>query len=118
LDVSPDGKFLIFGTVQRDKGISSLMLMSTSGGDARELVDVGTDGVTATWGPDGKHVYYMRYRGQRSTLWRIAPEGGTPERLWQIQQQGLGFSFHPTGNKIAFFSQEMASEVWVMEKFR
>jgi Tol biopolymer transport system component len=50
-------------------------------------------------------------------LWRISPEGGEPQKLWQSDKKNFGLSIHPDGQQIAFSTSEKYLEIWVMENF-
>ena len=52
-----------------------------------------------------------------SALWRISPEGGEPQKLWQSDKRISGLSIHPYGQQIAFSTSEHDEEIWVMENF-
>ena len=119
LDLSPDGKRLAFGTENSDDGTWSILIMPVSGGEPRELCMIyESEGIRfITWTPDGKYVLIMEYTKKVSALWRISPEGGDPQKVWQSKKRNAGLSIHPDGQQIAFSTSEAEREIWVMENF-
>ncbi|HZO93573.1 MAG TPA: PDZ domain-containing protein [Candidatus Baltobacteraceae bacterium] len=82
--LSPDGTLLAF--VGRDEGHPELYLMPAEGGPPRRLTYLGSEVLYACgWSADGAWVYFTCDSGSpfaRETLaFRIAAEGGEPERL-------------------------------------
>ena len=51
------------------------------------------------------------------SLWRILPEGGDLQKLWQSEKELRGLRVHPDGRQIAFYTIKIDTEVWVMENF-
>ncbi len=119
LDLSPDGKRLVFGTENSDDGTWSILIMPVSGGEPRELYKFHeSEGIRViTWTPDGKYVLFTKNTKKVSALWRISPEGGEPQKLWQSDKRNSGLSIHPDGQQIAFSTGELDLEIWVMENF-
>ncbi len=122
--LSPDGQRVLIGV---DEGKSRVVLvMSVAGGEARELfrVDGEKEVLFAggpSWTPDGRHVVYLKrakeVQGQWQA-WRVAAEGGEPQRVGQISaRQLVGFALHSDGRRVAFSDVKFDLEVWVMENF-
>ena len=129
--VSPDGQRLLIGV--NEKGSQILLLMPAAGGEARELVRVDGEKEVPFWGsaawtPDGHYVAFLKgikteaeipYRARQWQLYRVAAEGGEPQRL------GLNFTgqltgelrLHPDGRRVAIDRVNVDLEVWVMENF-
>ena len=123
LDLSPDGKRLVFGTENSDDGTWSILIMPVSGGEPRELYKFFQESEESegigfiTWTPDGKYVLFTENTKKVSALWRISPEEGEPQKLWQSDKRNSGLSIHPDGQQIAFSTYEQDMEIWVMENF-
>jgi len=121
LDLSPDGDKLVFGIDDYEKDTGALMIMSVTGGEARELCKVkGFRNIAgAVWTPDGKYIIYTEYNQKKgsSYLWRIAVDGGKPQEIWQGKNGFVGLSVHPDGEKIAFSTWAEETEIWMMENF-
>jgi Tol biopolymer transport system component len=119
LKLSPDGKKLVFGMENSDNGTWSILIMPISGGDPRELLEFhGSKGIDIiSWTPDGEHVLYTENSNKVSALWRISPEGGEPQKIWESDKNISGLSIHPEGQQIAFSTYEQDLEIWVMDNF-
>jgi Tol biopolymer transport system component len=123
--ISPDGRGVAV-TVNPDKS-RSLFVMPASGGEFRELARVENEKETPLiglpyWAPDGRSVILTKsIKGnapRRYELWRIAIEGGEPQRIGQISARQLtGFRLHPDGRRVALSDIKVDLEVWVMENF-
>ena len=113
-----------------------LQIISTTGGDARELFRAerpyylfGQAGIE--WMPDGRHVLFMiafyasppeppASTGLSSGLWRVPTAGGDPEKLLAMPGGVTGGVFmpsvHPDGRRLAFTTGSRGTEeVWVMQ---
>ena len=122
--VSPDGqKLLIAAWGESDQ---ALLVMPASGGEARELLRIGGEKEVAFWGApwwthDGRSIAFMK--GTKGTapnqweLWRIAVEGGEPQRLGLIPIRFRDARLHPDGRRVATMDAKVNFELWVMENF-
>jgi len=125
LDLSSDGKRLVFVTRNPDKETWDILIMLVSGGEPRELCKLqGSDVLWSsdvTWTPDGNYVLFAKYDEKKgSTVWRIPAEGGEPEMIWQSKDPDgfvVSLSVHPQGSKIAISFLIQEKEFWVMENF-
>ncbi len=98
---SPDGRLLVYQKVafQAGKIDIGLYLFDTVELVERRLTN-GLD-VFATFAPDGKSIVFTRWGDDAdlATLWRIAPDGGEPQRLTKFQV--ISHAFSPDGGLIA-----------------
>jgi len=113
--LSADGRQLAF-----NDGLA-VKLVSTSGGEPRELIQF-KDIRTIAWQRDGQYILYGKTReGTKDMvdLWRIATKGGEPQKLDLAMSLLMHLRAHPDGQRIAFTAktQNEKSEVWVMENF-
>jgi Tol biopolymer transport system component len=113
--LSADGRQLAFN----DGG--AVKLVSTSGGEPRELIQV-KDIRTITWASDGQYILYGKTREgteEMVDLWRVSVKGGEPQKLDIAMSLLMHLRAHPDGQRIAFTAktQNEKSEVWVMENF-
>ena len=117
--LSPDGKEVLFGIHDPESGSGRLMLMSASGGKARELLKLTPSDKmkSVTWLPDGRHILFAKNEKKGISLWRLAAQGGPPQRLWESDKDLRGLRIHPDGQQIAFHETTKSAEVWVMENF-
>jgi Tol biopolymer transport system component len=129
--LSPDGRQLVFGSPWfPGKGVTALHVIPTAGGEPRELLreqdsedltrlGMNIRGGAYEWTPDGRYVLFFRGDYSKGEYWRVAAEGGEPERL------GLEFTsmpelrIAPDGRRVAFTTRERTTmdEVWVIENF-
>jgi Tol biopolymer transport system component len=119
LALSPDGKLLAF-----NKGWSPiLMVVPTGGGEAREVWRMKKGGEqisTIAWMPDGKELIYVSYQlpyRKIDEMWRIAVDGGEPQKLGLSMERMNWLSVHPDGQQIVFSSIQRIKDVWMMENF-
>jgi Tol biopolymer transport system component len=119
LALSQDGKSLAF-----NKGWSPvLMVVPTDGGEAREVWRMKKRGEqisTIDWMPDGKELIFVSYQLPDRTIdetWRIAVDGGEPQKLGLSMERMHWLSVHPGGQKVVFSSIQRIKDVWMMENF-
>jgi len=121
LALSSDGRWLAFGDH------SVLVVMPSTGGEARELISLRPGGEEGSvsgveWARDGGHLVFtigdsgMAF-GVAPELWRIPVEGGPREKVGLATQGWATLAIHPDGRQIAFTAGEPKQEVWVMENF-
>lgn len=87
-EFSPDGRFLSY--VSDETGWWQLYIYDLDRSEARQLTSEPADHGMPAWiqgmrthafGPDGKFIYFIRNREGFASLWRIASDGESPERL-------------------------------------
>jgi len=116
LERSPDGKNLLFGVRDLEGKKSRLYTIPMEGGPEKELCapqEAAGFGITI-WSPDGKYIYFTETKDGTS-LWRIAAEGGTPQKVWQSKNWTDVFDIHPDGKHIAIAVREREMEIRVIE---
>jgi Tol biopolymer transport system component len=77
---SPDGRQLAYHTVER----GDPMFVKSGNAEARPLYDAGVPRHAhfPTWSPDGSYIYFVQgLPPNEMDIWRIRPQGGTPERI-------------------------------------
>ena len=113
---SPDGKKLIFSAKSPEEKKSRLFSMSVNGGQAKELCTSqdADDFYGTLWSPDGMYIYFGE-RIDGTNLWRVPGEGGTPQKVWQSDNNVEIFDIHPNGNQIALSIRERTTEIRVIE---
>jgi len=91
---SPDGKRLAFSALDR------LWIMDLPNGKPRRLT-TSTDGEhSPTWSPDGKFVAYVSWNEDGGDIWRIAPDGGKPEKLTTQSAYYDDLMYAPNGTRL------------------
>jgi Tol biopolymer transport system component len=120
LKLSPDGERLVCGTTNEKEATTSLLILPISGGEPVEFYNYQEFSgirIVLTWTPDGKYLLIPRKLNQGSVMWRISPNGGEPEELWQSDKEYASLSIHPDGQQIVFSTFEQIIEIWTMENF-
>ena len=119
LSISPDGQLLATlsrGITADNKGFF-IRVVTTSGGELRKLHTLQGLSRHLTWTSDGKYILFNYYR---DGLYRIAVEGGEPEKLFEMSGEMQNLTAHPDDRRIAFSSGSPLkdnAEVWMMENF-
>jgi Tol biopolymer transport system component len=113
--VSPDGRQLALAAA------GAVKLLSTAGGEPRDLIQV-KDISTIAWARDGQYILYGKRRDGSEDivdLWRVPTKGGEPQKLELAMPRLMHLRVHPDGRRIAFTArtQNEKAEVWVMENF-
>ena len=118
LEVSPDGKNLLFGLQYPDDEKSRLFTIPAEGGKEK-AVCTAQEANSIDWAkysPDVKYIYFVEIlESTRSNLWRVSAEGGNPEKIWSPENRVEIYDIHPDGNQVAFSIRERATEVRVIE---
>ena len=123
VSVAPDGKQLVVGA-QAD-GSQVVLVMPAAGGEVRELVRIDEKEadyrVWPSWTPDGRHVVFAKGLDGKThrnvQVWRVAAEGGEPQRLGLTVQDLSSLRLHPDGRRVAIETWTGSVEVWAMENF-
>lgn len=122
IDISPDGKWLVF---LNRMGKRTIRIMPTSGGAPREICGfehMERRTITPAWSADGRYIYFSKLPSV-TDLWefyRISAEGGEALKLDLAMGGFRHLSVHPDGKRVAFSSEGTnygQSQVWVMENF-
>jgi len=125
LALSPDGRWLAFGSGSGHYAAEAVLVIPASGGQPREVLRldpnaVGRQTYSFAWTRDGRHLLFSKRvtePGRPSELWRAPVEGGKPERLGLPMWGRGGVRVHPDGSRIAFTNMTPLGGLWVMENF-
>ena len=137
LAISPDGQRLAFKGREwirdREEGLTFILVVPATGGEPRKLRVATPYRAGLAWMKNGKDILFGKEEepsspeGSRSWgLWRISAEGGEPQRLGLIAQEGADvaagnalvkdLSVHPDGRRVAFtLDRGYVNELWVLE---
>ena len=112
--LSPDGAQAVAAvtryTMDENKGASSLWLVSTLGGKARELTTASDKDGAPRWSPQGDLIAFLAKREQEGSkdetqqLYLIAPDGGEARRAATVATGVESFRWCPDGRHIVFVS--------------
>jgi Tol biopolymer transport system component len=115
VDISPDGEWLAFY-----QGEDSLMVLSSVGGEPREVVHLDEDEVNRSlrsfvrWTPDGEHLLFSK---RESQLWKVHAESGVQQQIGPVIEGLIRAAMRPDGGQIAYTVQQSGSALWIMENF-
>ena len=80
MDISPDGKFIVYDTFTKDGGPNrALFVLATDGSTETRLTEAAGSQLFPLWSPDGKFVYYASDTTGGMAMHRIRFPGGKPE---------------------------------------
>jgi tricorn protease len=97
---SPNGKWIAF--TSNKSGSNAVYVVSSEGGEAKQLTWHPNGSSVRGWTNDGKHILFASSRNSAPTrfnrLWTIPVEGGAPSLL--SHQWGFDGSYAPDGKKM------------------
>lgn len=119
VDLSPDGRRLVFQLQNVPEGYDSVAVMPAAGGKPRILLSFQNErilGRALIWSADSRYIFMSRGKNNRSTVWRISADGG-PAKEIGLSMPGLVrmLRLHPDGRHLAFLNGELKDEIWAME---
>lgn len=126
IDISPDGKWVVFLNRQPIEGRRMIRIIPTSGGDPREVYSFEQEGsqiMTPAWSADGRYIYFSKVQqasGAMMDLYRVSVDGGEAQKIDLTMARFRHFSVHPDGQHLAFSStgaSPQQPQVLVMENF-
>ena len=112
--LSPDGAQAVASltrySMQDNKSASSLWLLSTLGGAARQLTACGDKDAHPRWSPRGERIAFTARREQQghkddeAQLYLIAPDGGEAQRAAEVATGVEDFRWCADGRSLVFVS--------------
>ncbi len=106
--ISPDGRLVAYvvGTVDMadNKVPSSIWLLPTEEGPARQLTRSGKNDRHPRWSPEGRSILFESNRSGATQLWLITVQGGEARQLTNLSTGAHNGTWSPDGTKIAFVS--------------
>ena len=96
--VSPDGLRIVFvrrtTDLEANRGRTDLWLVDSDGQNLRRLTAHPAGEGNPRWSPDGRTVYFLTARSERSQIWKIAVDGGEAEQVTQLPLEVTGFKLN------------------------
>jgi Tol biopolymer transport system component/DNA-binding winged helix-turn-helix (wHTH) protein len=112
---SPDGKKLAFVRAPR-WSTDDLFILSLAGGEQQRLTFDNLTITGLTWTPDSRAIMFTSRRGGSTRhLWRVAAEGGAPERVDTVGADVLSPALSPQGNRLAYTQALDDINIWRFE---
>jgi Tol biopolymer transport system component/DNA-binding winged helix-turn-helix (wHTH) protein len=110
---SPDGHWIVFDS--RVTGKPALYLVDPATALPRQISTKGIDASVPSWSADGKWIYFHSESLEptgRDALYRVSPQGGTPERM--AQARGIGAQESRDGRLLYFAAGERDAVMYVL----
>ncbi len=106
IQVSPDGKFVLFGisrySVENNNGNRNLYVMPTLGGEPIQITDFEGSEFNAVWSPSGEMIHFLSAKSETVQIWAVNPDGSGTKQLSDIEDGISGFKWGPDGKKLLF----------------
>jgi len=123
LDLSPDGKNILFGTLDEDNQTGRVLSMPVDGGQVNEIFSSqkGNTIDYAKWSSDGESIFFNQSHdnGRKgSSVWNITSNGQNPQNIWQSKDMTSSLSINPDGSQIAISAFRHEVECWRMSNYR
>jgi serine/threonine protein kinase/Tol biopolymer transport system component len=102
VSVCGDGRYMVLMSLHSGRS-ASIWRIDASGGNLTQITQGARDAVPFC-SPDGKWLVYNSAEAGISTTWRIPIDGGTPQRLTEVNSYSPTIS--PDGESVAYFLGE------------
>ena len=106
LQLSPDGKTLLFGItyydVEKNKGSRNIWTMSVDGSSLKKITDTEPSEQNAVWRPDGKKIGFLFPVDDNMQLFEMNPDGTDRQQISHIKGGIEGFKYANDMSKILF----------------
>ncbi len=99
--ISPDGQWIAFSN-QGD-----IFVVSSSGGDARQITQHPAHDYMPVWSPDSKQIAFASDRHGNFDVFLVYVNGGTPQRLTYHSSGDTPYTFSPDGKSVLFLSTRL-----------
>jgi len=108
LDVSADGKRIVFGTLRQKVALAQLDLLAKPGAQATKILttDVARNQFGPAYSPDGKSLaYFTNLKGaENEAIWVSSADGSNAEALVQDAQLNIYPVWAPDGKAVLYMS--------------
>lgn len=112
--ISPDGKWVVYSITlpdfEENAFVSQLHLVSTSGGEPRQLTRGKNSARSPHWSPDSKWLTFLRSVEGKSQIFAMRPEGGEAFQISDSKTSVSSFDWSPDGYWIALLAETPKEE--------
>lgn len=106
---SPDGAWIAYVRrsfdARANKGVSSLWLAASTGGDSRRLTNAKANDTNPRWSPDGRTLAFVSDRNGLGQIWSLELNGGEPRQRTDLPVEVQSFQWSPDGSAFAFSAE-------------
>lgn len=107
--VSPDGKWVAYVVnvidKQANRGKRSIWVVSTSGGEAKQLITSSRNDDTPRWSADGKWIAFLSSRDGAPQIFVAAADGSGQRKVTDVPLGVADFTWSPDGKLFAFSTE-------------
>lgn len=125
VELSPDGRWVAYTVSTRDRDAninrSTVWLVATDGGVARQLTRGPRADRSPRWAPDGRWLAFLSDRDSagRSQVFGIEPSGGESWQVTRSARSVTAYRIAPDGGRIAYLAMDtMPTTDKALEKLR
>jgi VCBS repeat-containing protein len=115
---SPDGSQIAFTRGWNTNPVTSdLFVMDADGSNAMNLTNgLGSYNLMGDWSPDGFWILFVSNRSGSLALWKMHPDGSSPQMIFNDAGPESGAAWSPDGSRIAFarMSAGTSLDLWVV----
>ena len=92
--ISPDGRWVAYTIADTDKPankrVTQIYLISTDGGEPRQLTNEKQSSSSPRWSPDGKRIAFVSNRDGQAQVWTVEVSDGRAGALKKITSISTG----------------------------
>jgi Tol biopolymer transport system component len=120
MPLSPDGRALVARWVDGSPAKLHMATVAVDGSGTREVftTDDRSSAQIVAWDRDGRSILFDQRQPGEGNRWGVmrVPAGGGPASLVFTTPSPIqGFDVSPDGSRIAYSSNESASELWALD---
>ncbi len=105
-ELSPDGKEIVFVVkrynIATNKGNAEIFIMSSTGGEAKQLTFTIESESSVHFTPDGKNIGFITTKSGSSQIWQMNKDGKNLRQISNIKGDIEFFKYSPDGTHLLF----------------